>query len=204
MTWLLVTRRPFWPSFGALSLFPGIHIAQFPFQVIGNCGVISLMQCSKSDKVNQMARPTKLRCRTVNVKLSREPHRQLSVGAVHNMTVSWRGGLAAFLARPGGEFDDGCSVDRRTWPCVGWPADGRFWRPARAQFRQYPDPRRCDSGMHRDDPARFLDGGSGAEEYCAAAWRRCCGGIARLAAVGCRKRECRTGSAVSIAAAMAR
>src|SRR5882757_2544386 len=50
MTWLLVTRRPFWPSFGALSLFPGIHIAQFPFQVIGNCGVISLMQCSKRRK----------------------------------------------------------------------------------------------------------------------------------------------------------
>jgi hypothetical protein len=30
----------FWAS------FPGIHIAQFPFQVIGNCGAISLMQCS--------------------------------------------------------------------------------------------------------------------------------------------------------------
>src|SRR3979490_958478 len=26
--------------------FPGIHIAQIPFQVIGNCGVIFLMQCS--------------------------------------------------------------------------------------------------------------------------------------------------------------
>src|ERR1700704_2554148 len=30
--------------------FPGIHIAQFPFQVIGNCGVISLMQCSNRRK----------------------------------------------------------------------------------------------------------------------------------------------------------
>ena len=29
-----------------LGLVPGIHIAQFPFQVIGNCGVISLMQRS--------------------------------------------------------------------------------------------------------------------------------------------------------------
>jgi hypothetical protein len=29
-----------------LSLVPGIHIAQFPYQVIGNCGVISLMQRS--------------------------------------------------------------------------------------------------------------------------------------------------------------
>jgi hypothetical protein len=31
----------FWAS------FPGFHIAQFPFQVIGNCGVIRLMQRSK-------------------------------------------------------------------------------------------------------------------------------------------------------------
>jgi hypothetical protein len=26
--------------------FPGIHIAQFPYQVIGNCGLIFLLQCS--------------------------------------------------------------------------------------------------------------------------------------------------------------
>jgi hypothetical protein len=30
----------FWAS------FPGFHIAQFHFQVIDNCGAISLMQCS--------------------------------------------------------------------------------------------------------------------------------------------------------------
>jgi hypothetical protein len=41
----------FWAS------FPGIHIAQFPFQVIGNCGVISLMQCSNRHKVKISARP---------------------------------------------------------------------------------------------------------------------------------------------------
>ena len=36
-----------WPSVSApWASFPGIHIAQFPFQVIGNCGVIFLMQCS--------------------------------------------------------------------------------------------------------------------------------------------------------------
>lgn len=29
-----------------LGLVPGIHIAQFPYQVIGNCGVISLVQRS--------------------------------------------------------------------------------------------------------------------------------------------------------------
>ena len=46
-----------WPSFGALGLFPGIHIAQFPFQVIGNCGVISLMRCSNSDKVKDLGKP---------------------------------------------------------------------------------------------------------------------------------------------------
>src|SRR6266852_2151684 len=52
MTWLLVTRYPlvaqrwrFWAS------FPGIHIAQFPFQVIANCGVISLMQRSNRQLV---------------------------------------------------------------------------------------------------------------------------------------------------------
>jgi hypothetical protein len=28
------------------ALFPGIHIAQLPFQVIGNCGAIFLMRCS--------------------------------------------------------------------------------------------------------------------------------------------------------------
>src|ERR1700731_716882 len=49
MTWLLVTRYPLvaqrWRSWASS---PGIHIAQFPFQVIGNCGVILLMQRSKS------------------------------------------------------------------------------------------------------------------------------------------------------------
>jgi hypothetical protein len=59
MTWLLVTRRPFWPSFGALGLFPGIHIAQFPLQVIGNCGVISLMQCSNRDEVKDLGKPAR-------------------------------------------------------------------------------------------------------------------------------------------------
>ena len=43
--------RRFWAS------FPGIHIAQFPFQVIGNCGVISLMQCSNRQKVKISAGP---------------------------------------------------------------------------------------------------------------------------------------------------
>jgi hypothetical protein len=58
----------FWAS------FPGIHIAQFRFQVIGNCGVISLMQCSKG----------------VVWFPSLEPALQLPVGEADNMTVSWR------------------------------------------------------------------------------------------------------------------
>jgi hypothetical protein len=85
--------------FGPLP--PGIHIAQFPFQVIGNCGVISLMQRSNRDKVKIPASsddaPTRIEVPTVNVRLSRELHPQLSVGAVHNMTVSWRGGLAGIF-----------------------------------------------------------------------------------------------------------
>jgi hypothetical protein len=40
----------FWAS------FPGFHIAQFPFQVIGNCGVIYLMQCSNRHRRNTDAR----------------------------------------------------------------------------------------------------------------------------------------------------
>jgi hypothetical protein len=42
-----------WPSVGACEpQFPGIHIAQFPFQVIGNCGLIFLMQCSNRHRRN--------------------------------------------------------------------------------------------------------------------------------------------------------
>ena len=37
-------------------LFPGIHIAQFPFQVIGNCGVISLVQRSNRRRVRNLRR----------------------------------------------------------------------------------------------------------------------------------------------------
>ena len=47
----MVTRRSpvaqrwrFWAS------FPGVHIAQFHFQVIGNCGVNSLMRRNNPDK----------------------------------------------------------------------------------------------------------------------------------------------------------
>src|SRR5207253_1237832 len=47
MTWLLVTRHPQWLSSSACEpRFPRIHIAQFPYQVIGNCGVIYLLQRS--------------------------------------------------------------------------------------------------------------------------------------------------------------
>jgi hypothetical protein len=44
----------FWAS------FPGIHIAQFPFQVIGNCGVISLMHCSNRHWVKISGKPDRV------------------------------------------------------------------------------------------------------------------------------------------------
>jgi hypothetical protein len=34
--------------------FPGIHKAQFHFQVIGNCGLIFLMQCSKKARFGEI------------------------------------------------------------------------------------------------------------------------------------------------------
>jgi hypothetical protein len=46
---LLAQLWRFWAS------FPGIHIAQFHFQVIDNCGVISLMQCSNRHKPKELS-----------------------------------------------------------------------------------------------------------------------------------------------------
>jgi len=37
----VVTRRPLGPALALWALFRGVHIAQFRFQVILNCGVIS-------------------------------------------------------------------------------------------------------------------------------------------------------------------
>src|SRR5467141_4519011 len=37
---------PCGPALALWASFPGIHIAQFPYQVIGNCGLIFLMQCN--------------------------------------------------------------------------------------------------------------------------------------------------------------
>ncbi len=50
----------FWAS------FPGIHIAQFPFQVIGNCGVISLMRRSNRARKNPDDVGTKIKVRIVS------------------------------------------------------------------------------------------------------------------------------------------
>jgi hypothetical protein len=80
MTWLLVTRSPM-AQLALLGLIPGIHIAQISFQVIGNCGVISLMQRSKDMETGQPV-------------LAGEPSPQLLVGEAHNMTVSWHLWLA--------------------------------------------------------------------------------------------------------------
>src|ERR1700676_1881522 len=85
-------RWRFWAS------FPGIHIAQFPFQVIGNCGVISLMQCSNRHEISVFAAANSVSDKDWKSGsypqlgppgFWRELHPQLSVGGVHNMTVSW-------------------------------------------------------------------------------------------------------------------
>src|SRR6476659_5266156 len=110
MTWLLVTRCPlvaqrwrFWAS------FPGIHIAQFPFQVIGNCGVIFLMQCSNRQKLRMSAALNDARDRELQLRseinifslgpmVLRELGSEFPVGDVHTMTVSWRWRLASVSA----------------------------------------------------------------------------------------------------------
>src|SRR2546430_5670330 len=48
---------PCGPALALWASFPGIHIAQFPFQVIGNCGVISLMHCSNRQWVKILGKP---------------------------------------------------------------------------------------------------------------------------------------------------
>ncbi len=91
----------FWAS------FPGIHIAQFRFQVIGNCGVISLMRCSNHARKNPDEAGTKINVRIVSCYRGRfflvEHRPQLLVGGVGNMTVSLRWRLARICrARSGG------------------------------------------------------------------------------------------------------
>jgi hypothetical protein len=90
------------PAFGALwASFPGIHIAQFRFQVIGNCGVIAffaIMRCSIGDAFWR-------RCLVTAINLScglhsfSGPARQMAVGHAYNMTVSWQGEGRALRAR---------------------------------------------------------------------------------------------------------
>src|SRR5579863_9975830 len=87
MTWLLVTRCTLWPSRRLLGLIPGIHIAQFHYQVIGNCGVISLVQRS-----NGMA----CSAASADIPTAAEP---LPGGEARNMTVSWQLGLCEYCGR---------------------------------------------------------------------------------------------------------
>src|SRR5580704_5639135 len=94
MTWLLVTRCPlmaqlwrFWAS------FPGIHIAQFPAQVIGNCGVISLMQCSNRGKGKSLREGDGIR-RRIAATLDRLPRPAWPLGRlrsdIHNCRLAVR------------------------------------------------------------------------------------------------------------------
>jgi hypothetical protein len=84
---LLASAVALWAS------FPGIHIAQLSFRVIGNCGVIFLMQCSNNpeqtpwrDRVGVSGQT----CMVSRSGFSWELPTELPVGGVHNMTVSWR------------------------------------------------------------------------------------------------------------------
>src|SRR5438046_944723 len=57
MTWLLVTRQPQWLSTSACEpRFPGIHIAQFRYQVIRNCGLIYLLHRSREGRIEELNR----------------------------------------------------------------------------------------------------------------------------------------------------
>src|SRR5436309_541803 len=73
-------RWRFWAS------FPGIHIAQFPFHVIGNCGVISLMRCSNRQRVKdfgaRQSRAERIKVRVLS--LSR------AAGFGRNCSQNWR------------------------------------------------------------------------------------------------------------------
>src|SRR4051812_31100538 len=103
MTWLLVTRCPLWPSFSALSLFPGIHIAQFPFQVIGNCGVIFLTQCSIREEF-QIVRVSRSLAGSCS---STRPLHKCGWRCVQYDGIVVEAATNIFRVRPGGEFDDG-------------------------------------------------------------------------------------------------
>src|SRR5467141_2298316 len=48
---------PCGPALALWASFPGIHIAQFPYQVIGNCGLIFLMQCNNRRKAKKFGVP---------------------------------------------------------------------------------------------------------------------------------------------------
>ena len=123
----------------------------------------------------------------------RELRPHLSVGGVHNMTVSlpWR--LASISGAAGGEFDDGCVVDRWDGRAIGRSPHGRSWHLDGPEFRQYPDFVGYGRGLHWGDHAQPLGGCSGTEENSIAAWPCCSGGNQgspkRLARSGLGKRR---------------
>src|SRR5467141_3707902 len=169
---------PCGPALALWASFPGIHIAQFPFQVIGNCGVISLMHCSNRQRVKifgaePQSRAERIKVWVVFVKRGRW------FGGTATGIAGWPcakydsivalAALWAFRAQPGVSSNDGFAVDRGDWLSVGWCPDDRFRDPGQGiQFRQYLDLDRHGRGLHRHDHARPFDGRSGVEEYCAA------------------------------------
>src|SRR6202171_490615 len=105
------------------------------------------------------------------------------------MTVSWPWRLASISGAAGGEFDDGCVVDRWDWLAIGRSLDGRSWHPDGPEFRQDPDSLGYGRGVHGGDHAQPLGGCSGTEENSIAAWPWCRGG-----SHGSSKRPARSGT----------
>src|SRR6267142_5698415 len=180
MTWLLVTRSPLWPSVSASSLIP-----RHPYSAVPLPSNWELW-LNFSDAVQQSAARQKKPgvpnwCFGAGAKVgpwsfSRELRPHLSVGGVRNMTVSWPWRLASISGAAGGEFDDGCVVDRWDWLAIGRSLDGRSWHPDGPEFRQYPDSLGYGRGVHGCDHAQPLGSWSGTEENSIAAWPWCCGG----------------------------
>src|SRR5260370_41192109 len=97
---------PCGPALALWASLPGIHIAQFPFQVIGNCGVIFLDALQQSSEV---------RIFQSSIIVGRELRSGFPwIDGTAPAIARWRcgqydgivgiGGLRAFSARPGGDY----------------------------------------------------------------------------------------------------
>src|SRR5881392_2804645 len=104
---------PCGPALALWASFPGIQIVQFPLQVIGNCGVISLMRCSNRQRVKILRPspnhvPRELRSGWYLLSGADglgELQPRSPVGHARNMTVSWHWRRCGRLSAVWGEFE---------------------------------------------------------------------------------------------------